>query len=548
VFSKWTIRMRLIATMIALGLLIAVIGATGVIGIRQVNNALKDVYSSQMTSALLVSDSQIALGRARAALDRVVVHPEAGDAEGTLHRAEDFLAASAQSWNKYRALPQSGEERRLSDRVDAERWIFLEQGAKVMIQALRDRDGAKADTMMMKTTQPMFARLNKSADELNAYQLKTAAADYEGSQSMYERLLTVSAVAIAAGFALIVASTVLLLRAIVVPLRQAITHFDAMSAGNLVNRIDIARQDEMGELLTGLERMQGQLAGTVRSVRDGSGAIATATGEIAAGNQDLSRRTEDQAASLEETASALEELTSTVRQNADSAVQAHKLATTAAAVATRGGKLVLDVVETMGAISASSKRIVDIIGVIDAIAFQTNILALNAAVEAARAGEQGRGFAVVASEVRNLAGRSASAAREIKALIGDSVEQVDQGKVLVDQAGATMDEIVTSIARVSTMMRDITLAGEEQSTGIDQINQAVIQMDEVTQQNAALVEEAAAAAESLQYQADALADLVSTFKLDRATDGAVADNARLGGEVQSVRRLALASASTRATI
>jgi methyl-accepting chemotaxis protein-1 (serine sensor receptor) len=535
-FSKLTIRMRLIATMVALGLLIAIIGATGVLGIRQVNGSLKDVYSNQMMSALLVSDSQIALGRARAALDRVVVHPEAVDAEDTLRRAEDFLAASALSWQKYQALPQGREERRLSDQVHADRQVFLEQGAKVLIQALRDKNGLKADTMMMKTTQPMFASLNKSADELNAYQLKTAAADYDGSQSMYERLLTMSTVAILAGFALIV-----------VPLRQAITHFDAMSAGNLANRIDITRQDEMGELLTGLERMQVQLAGTVRSVRDGSASIATATGEIAAGNQDLSRRTEDQAASLEETASALEELTSTVRQNADNAVQAHKLATTASDVATRGGKLVLAVVDTMGAISESSKRIVDIIGVIDGIAFQTNILALNAAVEAARAGEQGRGFAVVASEVRNLAGRSASAAREIKALIGDSVEKVDQGKVLVDRAGATMDEIVTSIGRVSTVMRDITLAGEEQSTGIDQINQAVIRMDEVTQQNAALVEEAAAAAESLQYQADALADLVSTFKLDRDSDGAVLVDARPSGNVQSVRRLALVSASTRAT-
>jgi methyl-accepting chemotaxis protein len=249
-------------------------------------------------------------------------------------------------------------------------------------------------------------------------------------------------------------------------------------------------------------------------VRRGTETITVASGEIASGNADLSSRTESQAGSLEETASSMEELTSTVRQNADNARQANQLVVNASEVAVKGGAVVGQVVSTMGSIKDSSRKIVDIIGVIDGIAFQTNILALNAAVEAARAGEQGRGFAVVASEVRNLAQRSAAAAKEIKGLIGDSVEKVDAGSKLVDNAGATMEEIVTSVKRVADIMAEITSASQEQSSGIEQINQAVSQMDEMTQQNAALVEQAAAAAQSMQDQAVELSRAVSIFKLD----------------------------------
>jgi len=260
--------------------------------------------------------------------------------------------------------------------------------------------------------------------------------------------------------------------------------------------------------------MNASLSHIVGEVRNGTDTIATASNEIAAGNLNLSSRTEQQASSLQETAASMEQLTSTVKQNADNASQANQLAVSASEVAVHGGKVVTQVVSTMGSINASSKKIVDIIGVIDGIAFQTNILALNAAVEAARAGEQGRGFAVVAAEVRNLAQRSASAAKEIKALIDDSVAKVNVGSKLVDQAGSTMEEIVTSIRRVTDIMGEITAASHEQTAGIDQINQAVSQMDQVTQQNAALVEEAAAAAASLQDQAATLAEVVSAFKLD----------------------------------
>jgi methyl-accepting chemotaxis protein len=298
------------------------------------------------------------------------------------------------------------------------------------------------------------------------------------------------------------------------PLKEAVGVAQRVAAGDLTAHIEPSTRDEIGDLMRALKEMNDSLLGIVGQVRVGTDTIATASGQIAAGNQDLSSRTEEQASSLEETAASMEELTGTVKQNADNARQANQLAVSASSVAVKGGSVVSQVVDTMGSINASSRKIVDIIGVIDGIAFQTNILALNAAVEAARAGEQGRGFAVVAGEVRNLAQRSAAAAKEIKTLIGDSVGKVDAGSALVGEAGKTMEEIVGSVKRVTDIMGEIMAASQEQTTGIEQINQAIAQMDQVTQQNASLVEEAAAAAESLQDQAGNLAQVVSVFKLD----------------------------------
>ncbi len=302
-------------------------------------------------------------------------------------------------------------------------------------------------------------------------------------------------------------------RSITIPLNRAVAVARTVAAGDLTSQIDSSGKDETAQLLEALKTMNDNLLKIVSQVRSGTDTIATASGEIASGNLDLSSRTEQQAGSLEETASAMEELTSTVRQNADNARQANELAASASEVATQGGNVVGQVVTTMESINESSRKIVDIISVIDGIAFQTNILALNAAVEAARAGEQGRGFAVVASEVRSLAQRSASAAKEIKTLINDSVEKVGNGSKLVAQAGNTMSEVVQSVRRVTEIVGEITVAGQEQSEGIEQINQAITQMDETTQQNAALVEQAAAAAQSLQDQADRLAQVVGIFKL-----------------------------------
>jgi methyl-accepting chemotaxis protein len=303
-------------------------------------------------------------------------------------------------------------------------------------------------------------------------------------------------------------------RTITQPINEAVKVAESVSSGDLTSDIQVSSSDETGQLMSALKTMNSNLVNIVAQVRNGTDLMATASCEIAAGNQDLSSRTEEQASSLEETASSMEQLTSTVRFNAENAREANQLAATASEIASRGGSVVGEVVTTMGSINDSSRKIVDIISVIDGIAFQTNILALNAAVEAARAGEQGRGFAVVASEVRVLAQRSAAAAKDIKALIDDSVQKVARGSDLVDKAGRTMGEIVQSISRVTQIMSQISSASEEQSIGIAQVNDAITQMDQVTQQNAALVEQAAAAAESMQQQSARLAEAVSVFKLD----------------------------------
>ncbi|MBC7857449.1 MAG: MCP four helix bundle domain-containing protein [Burkholderiaceae bacterium] len=338
------------------------------------------------------------------------------------------------------------------------------------------------------------------------------------------------------------------------PLIRAVGVAQAVAAGDLTSRIEVASQDETGQLLQALRDMNGNLQNIVGQVRSGTETISSASGQIASGNMDLSSRTEQQAGSLEETASSMEQLTSTVKQNGDNARQANAMAASASDVAVRGGAIVSQVVDTMGSINESSRKIADIIGVIDGIAFQTNILALNAAVEAARAGEQGRGFAVVASEVRNLAQRSAGAAKEIKELIVDSVEKVEAGSKLVNQAGATMDEIVASVKRVTDIVGEITAAGHEQEVGIEQINKAISQMDAVTQQNAALVEEAAAAAGSLQELAGNLAQVMAVFKIDGAARPAASQrqpmaalgNARREPEQRIERKRASASGGAKA--
>jgi methyl-accepting chemotaxis protein len=306
---------------------------------------------------------------------------------------------------------------------------------------------------------------------------------------------------------------VVFIRRMLSPLGELSAQVHAIGRGELATPLVSMRQDEIGLITRDLEAMRVNLSDVIRTVRLGTDTIATASSQIAAGNVDLSSRTEEQASSLEQTASSMAELTDTVKRNADHARQANQLAAAASEVATQGGTVVGEVVATMGSISESSRRIVDIISVIDGIAFQTNILALNAAVEAARAGEQGRGFAVVAAEVRSLAQRSAGAAKEIKNLINDSVDKVEAGGVLVESAGETMGEVVARVGRVTAIMGEITAATHVQSEGIGQVNQAITQMDQVTQQNAALVEEAAAAAESMQRQSAELAQMVAIFKL-----------------------------------
>src|SRR5476649_1541624 len=375
-----------------------------------------------------------------------------------------------------------------------------------------DEDRAMLDSVAAVRNKYMAAR--------NAIAKAKAAGDAATAQRLMQQDFLLLSVLVV-GFGMVIAWW--LTRGITRPINQAVAVARRVADGDLVDHDHTAATsyaaDEPGQLLQALHDMSTNLVTIVGDVRLGTDNIATASCQIAAGNLDLSSRTEQQASSLEETASSMEELTSTVKQNADNARQANVLAASASAVAVRGGAVVSDVVRTMASIDASSKEIVDIIGVIDGIAFQTNILALNAAVEAARAGEQGRGFAVVASEVRNLAQRSAGAAKEIKALIDDSVGKVADGTRLVGQAGSTMDEVVDSIRRVTDIMGEISNASSEQTHGIEQINEAIAQMDHVTQQNAALVEQAAAAAEAMQEQAAKLALAVCIFKLDESGKG-----------------------------
>jgi methyl-accepting chemotaxis protein-1 (serine sensor receptor) len=513
-FSKFTIKARLIGTMVLMATMLAGVAAIGTFGLQKTNEALKGVYSNQLASSIAIGEAQARLLQARTVLDRVILRIDDPKIEEMVKRAEEFHEQSEKAWQRYLALPADSVEKKLSDDVAAKRVIYLKEGGQALIAAIRNKQRADAERLLFEKVQPLFSSLNTSAEELSNLQMKNAAQGFEASQSLFSSIRTMTIIGTLLGLLIVASSAFFLIRAITHPLQEALDHFDAISAGDLTRRIEVKSSDEMGRLMVALSKMHQSLITIIGQVRTGTDTIATASSQIAAGNLDLSSRTEEQASSLEETASAMEELTSTVKQNADNARQASQLAVTAADIAAKGGAVVGHVVNTMASINASSKKIVDIIGVIDGIAFQTNILALNAAVEAARAGEQGRGFAVVASEVRNLAQRSAGAAKEIKTLINDSVTKVDDGTNLVNQAGATMEQIVDSIKRVTDIMGEIAAATQEQSAGIEQVNQAISQMDQVTQQNAALVEEAAAASEAMQDQASKLAQSVSVFKLE----------------------------------
>ena len=513
----------LIGTRLALGfgLLITMMFCMVVVGLLRLtevadaNNRLIEVEWVKADAANTLST--IVLANTRRTIEIVT-------APNTAHRDKmraEILAAResfVQAFQKLQELVQLPEAKALLAEAEQARSRYVT--SQTRLNQLVDAGQMEEATLEMNTrTLPELNLVQQRVDTLAKMEHRlveqTGALAHEQAHTGRLSLLGLGAVGLCSAIVL----AVFLTRSITAPLREAVKVAQAVAAGDLRTHITVHSTDETGQLLQALKDMNTSLVQIVSQVRSGSDTIATATGQIAAGNQDLSSRTEEQASALQQTAASMQELAHTVKQNFDSGKHANQLAESAAEVAVKGGKVVSEVVHTMEAINTSSRKISDIIGVIDGIAFQTNILALNAAVEAARAGEQGRGFAVVASEVRALAGRSAAAAKEIKGLIEASVGNVSAGCSLVEQAGSTMDEIVVSVRRVADIMREISLASQDQTQGIDQINQAMVQMDQVTQQNAALVEEAAAAAAALEQQAHTLVQTASIFQLHHQGGG-----------------------------
>lgn len=463
--------------------------------------------SVSLVNAMNTNTSDYRLGEVRHVL-------ATDDAE--MAQLEKEIAAVKSDFDRnhdaYVKLISSDEERRLYDSFAADWKTYLAMHEQ-LIAASRKNETERARAMLDKESKPIYDRFSATLLKLVELNNKGGADESVKSDQIYGRARMALLSGVVAAIAVTIAFGLWLVRSIGRPLASAVEATDRVASGDFTQPIEFRGEDEAAQVLKALARMQTNLASVVAGVRANSESVATASDEIAHGNQDLSQRTEEQASALQQTAATMEQLGNTVRINTDNAKQANQLAQMASAVASQGGEVVGQVVSTMQGINDSSRKIGDIIGVIDGIAFQTNILALNAAVEAARAGEQGRGFAVVASEVRTLAQRSAEAAKEIKVLIGHSVEQVEQGTLLVDQAGKTMDEIVGSIRKVSDIVAEISMASQEQSTGISQIEDAISQMDQVTQQNAALVEESAAAASSLNGQAQQLVQAMAVFKL-----------------------------------
>ena len=518
-FFDLKIATKLILSFGAVLLLTAALGVSAIFSMARINTASTDLSDNWMPSVLAAMSMRSDVSDFRRwELAHMLAAQDADMAQNETRMTETQARLKADA-DKYRGLISEPGEKEVFERFLALNDEFMRLHA-TMLSLSREMKKEEARALAVGPSAQVMTDMMATLDKLVAINTDGGVRSSASADATYAASRA-SLIALVAGIVIIGMLLALwVARSVARPLIEAVGVARRVAAGDLTAHIVVRSQDETGQLMQALKDMNASLQNLVGQVRGGTDTIATASSQIAAGNQDLSSRTEEQASSLEETASSMEELTSTVKQNADNARQANTMAQTSSSIAIEGGKVVSEVVGTMASINASSRKIVDIIAVIDGIAFQTNILALNAAVEAARAGEQGRGFAVVATEVRNLAQRSAAAAKDIKVLIGDSVEKVEAGSKLVDQAGRTMDDIVASITRVTDIMSEITAASSEQSAGIEQVNQAITQMDQVTQQNAALVEEAAAAAESMQEQAASLSAVVSIFKLDAASAAA----------------------------
>jgi methyl-accepting chemotaxis protein len=523
--NKITVRASLLGVLVLFTAMLLAGAGLGIYSLQQSNKSISLVHQIA-TKIITINDAYKDTTRTRSALVRVYTTVMDGDNEANNKIRDAALATSQKSYqrtldflDKFEKMPLfPGEDEQMKkDLVAAGRALsaVLDRARA----ALQKGDAAGYSEINVKELTPtganfstLLEKFQKLGDEQINELTDKRASDYAVVMWMVGLGLT-AALAIVVGAHLMLRSTVLR------PLESAVEQLDRVASGDLTVAIQADGDNEIQRLLKAIQRMQADLLSTVRRVRQGADIINTGSQELAAGNMELSARTETQASSLEETAASIEELTSTVRQNSDNAQHARTLVEGASSTAAQGGEVMAQVVSTMNDINEASRKIVDITGVIDGIAFQTNILALNAAVEAARAGEQGRGFAVVATEVRSLAQRSASAAKEIKVLIDDSVHKIQLGTGLVEQAGNTMSTLVGNVHQVTQIVGEIAIASREQSEGIDQVNQAVAQMDQVTQQNAALVEEAAAATQSLQDQAAALQQTVSIFKVGEEAAG-----------------------------
>jgi methyl-accepting chemotaxis protein len=498
------------AMLVAVALALAFYGRWA---LGDVGTALRSVMEDRMVKVGQLRDVKDNLNiTARAVRNIVLIDNDTAALEAEKKRIDAARLLNSALFKKQEESATSDKGRALLKELAERRAGYSALVDKAVTLGLANKDD-EAREVLLKEIRPVQSAYFKALDDLIALQTESMDTSKKDALDLVERAgFTLVLLALLAG----VASAAIAwaaARSITLPLREAVDVARRIADGDLSREVVVRSRDETGRLLAAMRDMQGGLLRVVGQVRGNADSVATASVQIAQGNQNLSQRTEEQASALEQTAATMEQLNITVRNNAESAKQAHRLAQGASDVAARGGEAVGQVVTTMRGISDSSRKIADIIGVIDGIAFQTNILALNAAVEAARAGEEGRGFAVVAGEVRTLAQRSAQAAKEIKGLIGRSVEQVEQGSVLVDRAGQTMGEIVGSIRRVSDIVSEISTASEQQSAGISQVGDAVGQMDQVTQQNAALVEESAAAAESLRGQAEELVQVVAAFRL-----------------------------------
>jgi methyl-accepting chemotaxis protein len=528
---------------IILVMLIVVLAADTVVSTRNRESMITALEVSNQKSALAATIKG-ALLEGGIAMRNIGLQTDLGAMKKEEEKLKVLRKQFAEAGEKLAALGLNDTERKiLADiaRLDKEMDVPFKEAIK-MIGAFNVEEAIKLiSTKVDPINQQEVVEINKLVRIQQAAAHEVLEGTVASGRQLTIILFVIGAVALVIGSMFAWTMT----HSIVRPLQDAVAVARRVAAGELTSQVAVDGKDEVSELLQALRDMNDSLLKIVGEVRVGTDSITIASREIASGNADLSARTEMQAGALQKTASSMDQLTSTVKQNAENAKEANRLVISASDVAVKGGTVVGEVVGTMGSIKDSSRKIVDIIGVIDGIAFQTNILALNAAVEAARAGEQGRGFAVVAAEVRNLAQRSAGAAKEIKQLISDSVEKVDAGGKLVDQAGKTMDEIVTSVMHVADIMREITAASEEQSSGIEEVNRAIAHMDEMTQQNAALVEEAAAAAQSMQDQAATLGYTVAVFKMEGGTAPASPMQAL---PTESVMPLANASMISRAPV